>query len=462
MSLPFWALALLLVLLFLCGGSSRADVEPLILLRPATVIALAYGLWRLDRLTVRAYRILYWMMAACFAAILLQLVPLPPLVWQALPGRGRILAFAQAAGSSDVWRPLTLVPWGTWNALYFMFGPAAILVLATQITVRELRSILALLIILGFCSAGLGLLQALDGSGANLYFYERTQVGSIVGVFANRNHEAMLISLLFPGLATFAVTAEGDYGHILRVAALIGSFLLVPLLLITGSRAGLAVSVIAIAAEVIIFRISMVNDRGGSPRRARLIAAAIGFAATILVTAALWLARADAIVRILNDPAQDLRFRFWKPVLHMAAAYFPAGSGWGSFVEAYQVDEPRDLLAITYLNHAHNDWIEVAMTGGIVGVILLGTALALWAWSIGQLFRTRGRSGRSISLARLGACWMGIAGLMSLSDYPLRVPFLAAYFVIASVWLAAGFLRRDAAYLPSSQREHPSSRTMKA
>lgn len=458
----YWVLACLLTLLLFCGGSSRADVQSLVLLRPATVVAFAYGLCRLKWSTVRTHQFLYLMLGCCFAAILLQLIPLPPGLWHDLPGRSRVVEFAQAGEVAQIWRPLTLVPWGTWNALYFMFGPAAVLVLATQLSSDDRKALLPLLLLLGFISAALGLLQAINGSGTNLYLFQRTQPGSIVGIFANRNHQAMLIATLFPGLAAVVGVYRGSTASARRLLALSMSFLLIPLLLITGSRAGLAVAVIAIASAVAIYCLSPDEEARVSPRMRRLLGAAIGGAVAILVAAGLWFARADAITRFLSDPTQDLRFLFWRPVLAMTHTYFPAGSGWGSFVEVYQLDEPRALLATTYLNHAHNDWLEVAMTGGAVGAVLLAAALGAWAWSMGRLFQMRRRRDEAMTLARLGAAWMAIAGLMSLSDYPLRVPFLAACFVLSAVWLSAGIVKSERPSLANPKSRSRGSRLMKA
>jgi O-antigen ligase len=227
------------------------------------------------------------------------------------------------------------------------------------------------------------------------------------------------------------------------------------LLLVTGSRGGLAVGVVGIAVAAAL--LWMARDRSGASRTlSRLTAAAAAVGLTGLVAAGLYFSRAQAITRLFDDPVADLRFKFWRPVWALVTSYFPIGSGWGSFVEVYQIVEPRDLLATTYLNHAHNDWLEVVLTGGVLGLLLLIIALALWAWAVGQLFGAGGRREDHLVLARVGATWIGIAGLMSLSDYPLRVPFLAAYFVVAAVWLSDGLRHRRPEPLPSHHHRRAS------
>jgi O-antigen ligase len=119
----------------------------------------------------------------------------------------------------------------------------------------------------------------------------------------------------------------------------------------------------------------------------------------------------------------------------MAWKYFPFGSGAGSFVEVFQIDEPNRLLGLSYANHAHNDWLELMMTMGLPGLLLLLVSLWAFARATRAAFRAPLGEGRRAPFARLGAVILLIFALGSIGDYPLRTPSLACLFVVAVLWL---------------------------
>jgi hypothetical protein len=109
-------------------------------------------------------------------------------------------------------------------------------------------------------------------------------------------------------------------------------------------------------------------------------------------------------------------------------------------VEVYQIDEPLQLLDQTYVNHAHNDWLEIVMTGGASAILLAGIAIVVWLRFTWALFSLRGRQGRDVTVGKLGALIIFMLAVASIADYPLRVPSLAAMLVIAAIWMRSGLL----------------------
>lgn len=195
-SRAFLALSVLLVLVFAMGGASRADVASLPVLRPAATAFLFLGLYWLRQEHFKAHSFLLLWGAACAVLVLAQLIPLPPAVWQSLPGRELIVQIGQAAELNDIWRPLTMTPAATRNAFWSLMPPLATLVLAVQLEPGEHKKVLTLIIVLGLTSALLGMLQLLGDPSGPLYFYAVTGNGSAVGLFANRNHQALLLAAL--------------------------------------------------------------------------------------------------------------------------------------------------------------------------------------------------------------------------------------------------------------------------
>ena len=112
--LHYWALVIFLVIVFLTGGSSRSDVQALLVLRPAAIIFAALGLYGLTWAQIRPYLFLFAMAAALFLLVIIHLMPLPAGLWSLLPGRGLIVdignwVFRQAIASVAAAPTLSLI-----------------------------------------------------------------------------------------------------------------------------------------------------------------------------------------------------------------------------------------------------------------------------------------------------------------------------------------------------------------
>lgn len=431
------ALVFLLSVTFLMGGGSRPDIASLVLLRPLAALLLGYAVWGLTRTQLARHRFLYLMAAAVIALVLVQLVPLPPAVWTALPGRDLIVAIDEAAGIAGTWRPLSLVPSGSWNALFSLIVPLTALVLASRLRSSEQAALLPVILAIGLGSAVIAVLQLAAPSEGLFYFYRVTNQGAAVGLFANRNHQAVFLSLLFPLLAVFAATDRKSAidARIRVVLALaIGGFL-IPLILVTGSRTGLVTMVIGLISIAFLYA----GDRGGHSatgdrRRMARGGVALGILALVLLT--VFLGRALAISRIVDPGAgDDARYRAWGPMFETGMKYFPAGSGFGSFADVFKVDEPRTLLATTIFAHAHSDWLELMITGGLPALILLGIAVVAFIIAVARWWRRRGDCDDTVLMAGAGLWMMVILAVASVADYPLRVPSLACLFCVIVVWI---------------------------
>jgi O-antigen ligase len=439
-AVPFWALVAFLVLVFLTGGGSRPDILSLIVLRPAAIIFCGIGLWSLKWEHVHAYRFLFGMAVAIFALVGSHLIPLPPSIWGALPGRGIITEIDKVAQLGPVWRPLSMVPSSTWNAFYSLFVPLAVLLLGAQLNLGERIKLLPWLLALGLFSGLWGILQVVGAPDGPFYLYSVTNYGSAVGLFSNRNHQAMLLACLFPMLAVYASTSirSEEQASLRRWMAIGAGTVLVPLLLVTGSRAGLILGVLGLLSVVVLYqKPASLTPTKRKNRKIDLRYAVAGFGVLCLGALTIIMSRAEAFQRLFaTGQGEDERFKAWVPMVQMAWKYCPFGSGIGSFVEVYQIDEPYELLGPEYYNHAHNDWIEVSLTAGLPGLFLLCLVVYAWLRSSWQSMRVSTGGGKGIAYTRLGAIIILILAMGSLGDYPLRAPSLASVFIVAALWLA--------------------------
>ena len=428
----FWVLAAFLTLVFLTGGSAQPDPSSLMILRPIAVLVMAYGVFTMQASQWRQYRHLIIFIAALVLLLLLHLMPLPPSIWHRLPGRDIVRQVDQVAGIGDPWRPLSMVPLGTWNALYSLAVPVAVFSLVVQQNLTDNKRLMLLLIAFAALSGFVGLLQA---SGADLRLYALAT--NTAGLFANRNHQGTLLALLLPMLAVMAVFNRGVGLDVrwMRILAASLAIIAVPLIIVTGSRGGLIVALIAL---LLVPFMRLFSLRGHSQRKF-MIAGILGGIVVIGATAAsfaIFAARDNAITRIGSEN-EDPRYPVWVSIVEVLPQYMPWGTGVGSYADAYQVQEPAKLLRPTFSNHAHNDYLEVLFTMGIPGALLFLWALVLFALGVPKSLSAPGFHG---VFSRLGLVLIVLIAFASAADYPARTPIIASILAIASVW-ASSFKR---------------------
>jgi O-antigen ligase len=442
--LNFALLSVFIFLAFLYGGASRAEVLSQLVVRLAAILAIAVFAVQLDRTGARAIRPALLFLAAVAAIILVQLIPLPPETWAALPGRALYADALALAGLPPVWRPLSLTPDLTVDTLLSVLPPLALILGLGVIGRRLYAQLIPIVLAAVAISAVVGVIQVSSGS---FYLYEITNKDSLVGFFANRNHQALFFAIAFPLLACWAASPSGDRTHaqLRNWVALCVGVALIPLLLVTGSRGGLVLGAIGIVAALAItarFR----RERGmpifGLSRRGALlllIPIAAGIAA---VGATVFLARDEAIQRVMEGPTNELRSRNLPLIAQLVRDHLPLGTGYGSFDTVFRSHEARATLSEFYLNHAHNDWIEIVLEGGLVPIPLILFFLgwfALRAWRLWVGSRHRD----SPMLGRAGTVIVAIILVGSALDYPLRTPFVAILFALGSVWMLGPGRRAD-------------------
>lgn len=453
-------LLVLVTAIFLLGGGARADVSSLALLRPIAAVAMIFLIVFEWRQAMAAARGPATLVLATGVLVFLHVIPLPPEVWTILPGRQIVVDTMAVTGIKPGWMPLTLAPVEGWNQLFALTVPAAALLAMVFAGGNAIRPVVLLLLGIIMTSALIGLLQSIGPTNSPLYFYRITNNGVGVGLFANRNHQAMLLACFFPLLAawvsTIGGTAESQRAK-LAIALGLGMAVL-PLLFVTGSRSGLVLAAVGIATAFIVFRRPTGGVRARSHDSSRRVAAfsVAATMATMTLVAALS-TRSVALQRMLeNDPADDLRFQALPTIMDAVGMFFPFGSGAGSFVPVYRMLEPDALLGSAYFNHAHNDLAEVALEYGLFGVALIFAAAVMWVTGVVRLWIHRraggGRPDRAQIYGWAGAAILLILGLGSLVDYPLRVPSLASLAVLASYWMGAALRAARTVDAGNSQR----------
>lgn len=434
----FWALAGFMLLAFATGGGSRYDIQSLVILRPAAALLLAFAFWGVRGRDLRGLTQPLLLFAAMALLILLHLIPLPWALWSSLPGRETIVAIDEAASLGHIWRPLALAPVGAWNALFSLLPPVAILIAGARLSTRDRRLLVLPLLLLALVSSVVALLQMSGGPDSPLYLYRITNDGAAVGLFANRNHQAVFLACAFPLLAFFAsATAFPRWDRRIRIGVA-GAFgaIFVALILVTGSRAGALAMLVGLAAVALLSRTEPRGPRDASFWRGSRLWAAAAALLLLLASIVALAGRAESIDRLLSsNGVGEIRYRAWGPILDMGLRYFPAGSGIGSFAEVYRLHEPYALLDWTTFLRAHNDPLELLVTGGAPALLLLMVAVLIYVRQCVGWWRTgESEGGRSVAKGA-ALCVIGMLGLASLGDYPLRTPAITCLFCVMLLWL---------------------------
>lgn len=443
--LDYLTLGVLLVLIAAGGGSAFADTLSLLYVRLAAVVALMVFLLTSARLDWRSHRMPLAMLAVLAAIIGAQLVPLPPSIWTMLPGRTPYLEAATALGLPQSWRPLSLTPDLTANSLISLIVPATVLIGFAKLTIPQREQLLLGFLLLCLASIALGVAQFGGGGNSTMYFYKRTYEGMPVGLLANRNHQAALLATFFPALRVWTLLPASSQRWAQRRMWLALAFgvITVPVLLATGSRAGILLGLAGLAASFLLFPAGRRRrDEMASPMRglqAKLLKIGVPVLLILLVLATWQFGRALSIQRLTGGaPAiqDDLRFQFAPLVTDIIWKTFPVGTGFGSFDPVFRQYEPDAALKNSYFNHAHNELLELAMTAGVAGMALL-IVFAVWLVAcIAGALRDGSRS-PARRYVLLGGAITSILLAASIVDYPLRTPLLGAWFAIACGWLCA-------------------------
>ncbi len=439
-SLAFVLFCSLLAVLWIAGGATRSDVFGQVLVRLAAVIALfVFALFGNPSSLAQA-RPIWWILFATIGLAVLQLIPLPPEIWQALPGR---TLFAEAMlGQAQPWRPLAIVPGTTINALVALVVPLATLCLATSIRSDERTVIPGVILAMIAASNFLALVQ-FSGGGLNNPFVNSSAT-EISGLFANRNHFALFLALgclLVPAW----VFADGYRSHGRALIGLGMTLLFLLTILATGSRSGILLGAVALGASILIARESIGRALRRAPRWALpVVIVAVVVLITVVVLISIAADRAVSIQRAFDvDVGQDMRHRSLPTVWAMTLDYFPFGAGLGSFDPMFRIHEPLELLKPTYFNHAHNDFLEIVLDSGLLGLLVLAAGLVWWVWASlrvwlpGRMPLEVGRSGsqENLLLPRIGSAMLLLIVIASAFDYPARTPMMMALIVISALWL---------------------------
>lgn len=420
----FLCFMLAFVLIFMLGGAEAKWGWPTLMVLIATCViaftaqATAFRALNRSPLTFRLA------VALLMASIVLQLIPLPLDVWSIMPGQSPRSDVVRTFLTTETWLPISQVPMWTAYTGIMLLGSLAALAAMVDMTTRQFQWISYMIIVLIAISIGVGVLQ-FASNGVMLKFHVVANDGALLGFFANKNHAASVIAMSIPIarallVSTRRVKQENIVSALYTIIALLA-------VIATNSRAGLALAVISAA-------VTHLDQLLRAPWRTRLGAAGL----VLLLFMAVYYSQTFQIVADRTGQiGADGRWLILDRSMPLLHSFWLTGSGWGSYVTIYQTRESLDWLTPTYVNNAHNDFLQIAIEGGILACVALVAAVFALIKLVLTVWRDSSGSPRRLALA--GTIAVAIIILHSVVDYPLRRPAALFIFLYALAAILRGY-----------------------
>jgi O-antigen ligase len=369
-------------------------------------------------------------LAAAAALVLIQLIPLPPVIWEALPGRRVVTEGYAAAGMAAPWLPVSMTPRPTWDAFLGLVPPAAMFCATLTLGRGTRRAMAVSVLVMAALSVGLGMLQRAGGPSSPWWLYGAAEERIATGFFANQNHQAVFLAASLP-LAAFLATrqAAGGGSRALFWSAAAAAFALVVVAgaAVTAARAAVALVPLGFIGSAAVVVRNRAGRGAGRWSWAPLGALA---AASALAAGLVAFSGNSALAQRLEEKfGADLRVELFPTVAKAGLVFAPVGAGVGSFPVVYQMFERPQTLGPAFINHAHDEYLETWMESGVAGVALIVAFVGWWVSASWAILREARRSDAGLALA--GSAIVGILLIHSLVDYPLRTPAVAVLFAMA-------------------------------
>lgn len=365
--------------------------------------------------------------AAAVALPFVQLIPLPPGLWQALPGHGLRIEVLRAFGLSDIWLPLSITPGETAYSAVIGLCMFGFFIELLGMSHDRMRAVVVCSVAVILFSIFFGVLQ-FTNLLPTLQFHKVAHTGDLIGFFANKNHMGLTIACLIP-LTQILIGSKIHGNNNILILVAIFWLSLFTVIVATNSRA--AVILGAAAMLLASFRLF--------PQHRKMVSLfAFGVVGAGAVAATLVPSISDIGERF-GRAGDDGRFDILAQGMPLVEQYGFLGSGLGSFASVYAPTEKLEWVNRYYVNHLHNDWLQLVVEAGLPGVLVLLLGLGALALAGRAYLAVNRVSSKALATSKPNEhdyAWAGFViillfGLHSVADYPLRRVGALVIFVLA-------------------------------
>jgi O-antigen ligase len=313
------------------------------------------------------------------------------------------------------------------------------------------KRLLYVLVCLGTFEALYGLVQYLTGWQQIFTYVKKYYLEEATGTYINRNHFAGLLEMVLPfavALALHKARKLGRAGVRTEVPArslfsstelpqvvfwLFLASLIFSALLFSRSRMGFVSALASLIAVLALAGTSQLSAR------TRTLVAALFFLG--VVGLAVWIGSDPVITRFetlgqeYSQTGQN-RISIWFDTLKLIYQHPLFGSGLGTFAVAYP--SVQTAFLDLFVDHAHNDYLEVVSELGLPGGILLFGSIL---WVLTQAVRHYPEGEDSFETVVCLGCTGSITAILvhSLADFNLYIPAnaLVLAVILALAWSVA-------------------------
>lgn len=415
------------VLLMLCWALGGVSVDPRPIdeiLQLVSLPVLGVALWRVSAPSANPPLIAFALIGMVIALPLWQLLPLPHAVGMSGAARQGISSDLMTAGVQFATVHPSLSALETERSLWSLLPALALFVGALSVGRKNARRLLQLLLAMVLASAAFAFFQLSLPDGSPLLMY--TSWGrNFGGVFVNPNHQGTALSLGAVIAVTLFVDGrrrahdQRNHLHWLYALACLACVVMIPL---AGSRAGVLLVIVGLLASIVMLGIL----RWRSLRVDRAVAMGLIAAVTVAVV--------TLISAVALQQVDSQRQTIARETIRIGNQFAPLGVGIGNFVPVYAQSQDPKYAGRQEVNHAHNEYVQWWMEGGLPALVVVLFGLAVFGWAGWQVL-SRMPSRRLMAIAAPAWCGLLVLLVHSLVDFPMRTTTL-----MATTGLFAGLL----------------------
>ncbi len=412
--------------------------------------------------------------------LIFQILPLPPSLIKFLSPEAWVigeksLPASLVASSSE--------PIGPWFSLAPYIHPVRMSIVRLTVyglffvglaqmlsSTKRIRTAIVCILLLGSFEALYGMIQTFSGNEHIWWVKKLFYRGDVTGTYVNRNHFAGLMEIIImlatlyigalaerrkktpspfarrsPLRAKFAKLLKGEAGFNKRVLVLFAAVVMGLGLLFSASRGAM----LGAAGGLLCMGLLFMFRKGH--RKKGLLVLFLFFLTSVY---ALRMGVEQPLERFRTfDASFEVRARYAQKAYELFEDFKLTGVGVGNFRYAYpKYQAPEDTR--TFIDHAHNDYVQFLAEAGIIGFSILCLGLVYYLFQTGRLWGRR-HDPFAVTLGVAPLAVMTALGIHSYSDFNLHyMTNVLMILAVMAVGYSAVHLERHTAYEKSLLRFH--------